>query len=123
MASLPRRTVASERFWRRFMITGAGTVAATGSNVGATSEAAEPFDIIGAGNGTPSVWWTWKATCSFTVAPSSPFISTSGSSFDTVLGVFTGSSLASLLPFAADDDSGDNLTSRLPNDSTGPRNN
>jgi cytochrome c peroxidase len=112
----------NDNFADRFVISGAGSITATGSNVGATSEPGEPFDLVNTGSGTPSVWWTWRATCSFTVSSPGSFISTSGSSFDTILGVFTGSSLASLVAFASDDDSGGNLTSLVPSASTGPLN-
>jgi hypothetical protein len=112
-------TPTNDDFENRFTVVGAGSMTATGSNVGATSQATEPSDLINAGSGTPSVWWTWRATCSFTVTSPNSFIDTIGSSFDTELGVFTGSSLSSLLWFASDDDSGGNLTSRIPNDSAG----
>jgi IPT/TIG domain len=112
-------TPTNDDFENRFTVVGAGSMTATGSNVGATSQAAEPSDLINAGSGTPSVWWTWRATCSFTVTSPNSFIDTIGSSFDTQLGVFTGSSLSSLLWFSSDDDSGGNLTSRVPNDTTG----
>src|SRR5262249_34371960 len=82
-------TPTNDDFANRFVIAGAGSITASGSNVGATSEAGEPSDLLNAGSGTPSVWWSWKATCSFTVTFPNSFISTSGSSFDTVLGVFT----------------------------------
>jgi hypothetical protein len=68
------------------------------------------------------VWWSWRATCSFTVASPNSLIDTIGSSFDTVLGVFTGSTLSSLVFFASDDDSGGNLTSLVPNASAGSLN-
>jgi hypothetical protein len=115
-------TPTNDDFANRFVIAGAGSITASGSNVGATSEAGEPSDLLNAGSGTPSVWWSWKATCSFTVTFPNSFISTSGSSFDTVLGVFTGSSFASMVPFASDDDSGGNLASQVPNASSGSLN-
>ena len=40
-------------------------------------------------------------------------LSTAGSSYDTLLGVYTGSSLATLVPVAAADDDGATFTSRL----------
>jgi IPT/TIG domain len=113
-------TPTNDNFADRFAISGAGLIVASGSNAGATSEPEEPSDLLDAGSGTPSVWWTWRATCSFTVASPNSFIDTIGSSFDTRLGVFTGSSLSSLVLFASDDDSGGNLSSRVPNDQLGP---
>jgi hypothetical protein len=115
-------TPSNDNFADRFVIAGTGSITATGSNVGATAEAGEPSDLINPGSGTPSVWWSWTATCSFTVASPNSFIDTIGSSFDTVLGVFTGSTLSSLVFFASDDDSGGNLTSLVPNASAGSLN-
>jgi hypothetical protein len=65
----------------------------------ATKETDEPNH---AGNpGGKSLWWTWTPAASGQVT-----ISTIGSSFDTLLAVYTGSALASLSQVAADDDSG-----------------
>lgn len=73
----------------------AGTV--TGSNVGATRESGEPYNANVVGG--KSVWWTWTATASGRVT-----ISTAGSSFDTTLGVYTGTSVRSLSRVASNDD-------------------
>ena len=79
----------------------------TGSNIGATREFGEPF--ITANIGGHSVWWTWTAPASGSVT-----IDTSGSSFDTLLGVFTGGSVSTLTPVAANDDaSNSTLTSSV----------
>jgi hypothetical protein len=69
----------------------------TGSNVGATREANEPNHADNAGGA--SVWWTWTAPNSGTY-----IITTRGSSFDTLLALYTGSSLATLTRVAANDD-------------------
>lgn len=75
-----------------------------GSNTTATKEGGEPNH---AGNtGGRSVWWTWTATFTGSVT-----FSTTGSSFDTLLAVYTGSSLGTLAEVASDDDSGGNRTS------------
>ena len=74
----------------------------TGSNVGATVEPGEPET-----EGT-SVWWTWTPTETGTI-----LISTVGSSFDTILDVFTGETLDHLRRIVSDDDSGGKRTSRL----------
>src|SRR5262249_45360592 len=69
----------------------------TGSNVGATKEQGEPPH---AGNGGgASAWVTWTAPSNGTYT-----ITTRGSSFDTLLGVYTGSSVSTLLTVAANDD-------------------
>jgi len=65
----------------------------------ATGELGEPLH---AGiNNTKSVWWQWRGNGGEQVV-----IDTFGSSFDTVLAVYTGTSLASLTQIAANDDSG-----------------
>jgi hypothetical protein len=109
----------NDSFVNRFTLTG-GSVTTTGSNIGASAELGEPSDLLNGGSGTPSVWWTWTAPCSFTVTQPTSFIDTTGSGFDTVLGVFTGSSLAALTRFASDDDAGGSLTSRVPSLAPGP---
>jgi hypothetical protein len=69
----------------------------TGSNVGATKESGEPDH---AGNvGGASVWYSWTAPSSGTTT-----ITTEGSSFDTLMGVYTGSSVGSLTEVASNDD-------------------
>jgi len=76
----------------------------TGSNVGATKESGEPSH---AGNsGGASVWWKWTAPASGQAT-----INTNGSSFDTLLGVYTGSSVGGLTLVASDDDGGDGTQS------------
>src|SRR5262249_1644842 len=55
-----------------------------------------------AGNaGGKSVWWTWTAPSSGSVA-----VTTAGSSFDTTLGVYNGTVVSGLTLVAGDDDSG-----------------
>src|SRR5439155_15585934 len=48
-----------------------------------------------------SVWWTWTAPAGGSVT-----IKTAGSSFDTLLGVYTGTSVSTLTTIASNDDSG-----------------
>ena len=69
----------------------------TGTNRGATLEAGEP-NHDGTTPGT-SVWWRWKAPRSGMVR-----LTTEGSDFDTVLGVYAGQSLAGLTAVASNDD-------------------
>lgn len=78
----------------------------TGSNTLASSEPGEPAHDGTAA--TRSLWWTWTAPASGVLA-----LDTNGSSFDTMLAVYTGSALASLTLQASDDDSGDGSQSRL----------
>jgi hypothetical protein len=86
----------NDNFADRVQLTGS-SVSATGDNRAATSETSEP-NPAGV-SGSKSVWWTWTAPSSgqFT-------INTSGSSFDTTLGVYTGSSVTSLTLVAENDD-------------------
>jgi fibronectin type 3 domain-containing protein len=75
------------------------------SNATATKESGEPNH---AGNvGGKSLWWSWTAPQAGTFT-----VDTVGSSFDTVLGVYTGSNVSSLTVRGSDDDSGGNLVSR-----------
>lgn len=86
----------NDNFADRVPLTGS-SVTASGNNRTATGEAGEP-NPAGV-SGSKSAWWTWTApsTGQFT-------INTSGSSFDTTLGVYTGSSVTSLLLVAENDD-------------------
>jgi hypothetical protein len=70
----------------------------TGSNTGATAEANEP---IGDGANTPinSVWWKWTAQTTELVE-----FNTFGSELDTVLAVYTGSSIDTLQLLTSNDD-------------------
>ena len=76
------------------------------SNEGATSEPGEPLHA-----GVPggkSVWFTWTPLLSGAAT-----LTTAGSSFDTLLAVYTGNSLTNLTEVASDDDSGGHYTSRV----------
>lgn len=70
---------------------------ATGSNLGATSEPGEPRHLDGAGG--QSIWYSWTAPSSATAT-----INTCGSTFDTILAVYTGAAVNSLTPVARNDD-------------------
>src|SRR5439155_60285 len=79
----------------------------TGSNVGATKESGEPGHAGNAGG--RSVWYNWTAPDSGSVT-----IETVGSTFDTLLAVYTGSSISTLTRVASNDDiSGGTLQSRV----------
>jgi thiol-disulfide isomerase/thioredoxin len=95
----PEPAPANDLFTNRLSIAGTNVVA-TGSNVGATSETGEPAH---AGYGPyRSVWWSWTATNSGVAV-----ISTAGSSFDTLLGVYTGSTVSNLTWIASNDEDPD----------------
>jgi hypothetical protein len=96
---------ANDNFVSAAVITG-NSAAVSAGNVNATSELDEPAH---AGSvATRSLWWQWTPPTSGNV-----LISTAGSTFDTVLGVYTGASLAELQPVASNDDSGYASTSEV----------
>ena len=72
-----------------------GTV--TGTTTAATKETGEPS--IAGNAGGASIWFTWTAP-----AAGAATIDTTGSSFDTLLGVYTGSSVSTLSLVAGNDD-------------------
>lgn len=74
------------------------------TNLGASAEPGEPAHIGSAA--FKSVWWTWTAPTTDTAT-----IHTSGSSFDTTLAVYSGSSLGSLVKLVSNDDTGSGTTS------------
>lgn len=81
----------------------------TGLNLDATREPGEPLHAEEEGD--TSVWWTWTAPASGPVT-----LTTEGSSFDTLLGVYTGDLMTDLTVVASDDDEdavNGILTSRL----------
>ena len=80
----------------REIIGTSGTV--TGSDVNASSETGEPAHWNLAGSAS-SVWYRWTAPGSGLAV-----IDTVGSTFDTVLAVYTGTSLGSLTRLTQDDD-------------------
>ena len=79
------------------------TRSVSGSNFNATRETYEQNH--GATSGYSSVWHAWTPTVS-----GSYTLSTSGSGFDTLLGVYTGTSLSSLLLVAANNNSTTGVT-------------
>jgi hypothetical protein len=77
----------------------------TNFNTYATSETNEPVHAgLGVGK---SVWWLWNAGSNgfYTVT-------TAGSAFDTVVGVYTGTNLSTLVAVGANDDAGPNAFSQ-----------
>jgi hypothetical protein len=68
-----------------------------GSNAYATKEPGEPDHALNEGGS--SIWYAW--TPAFT---GTGYVSTAGSEFDTLLGVYTGSAISSLVTAAANDD-------------------
>jgi Tol biopolymer transport system component len=83
------------------------------SNVGASLETGEPAVMDGAPAGR-SVWYRWTAPASGTLS-----LDTSGSSFDTLLGLYTGSTVGDLSEVAVNDDAASDLTSAVVADVVG----
>lgn len=79
---------------------------ATGSSVSATREAGEPIHAGSTGNN--SVWYSWTAPGAGTLT-----VDTLTSDFDTLLAVYTGTSVSALTPIASSDDVSGGVTSKL----------
>lgn len=77
-------------------------------NIGANKETGEPSHSPDSNAGGASVWYQWQAPGSGTVT-----ITTAGSNFDTLLGVYTGNIVGSLTALAKNDDSGGGLSSSV----------
>jgi len=75
----------------------AGTT--TGTNVGATHESGEPNHLLDGNGGARSIWYQWTAPSS-----GSAQVTTAGSTFDTVLGVYTGNTVSSVTALSRNDD-------------------
>ena len=86
----------NDNFANARVITGCGGTVA-GTNLLATKESGEP--IIAGDAGGKSVWYQWQAPLSASVT-----ITTIGSNFDTLLGVYTGNSVGGLTLVADNDD-------------------
>lgn len=101
---------ANNNFASRTSISGSN-VNVLGANRGATLESGEPLHNHSYGG--KSVWWTWTSpgpgfVTMDTVSSSNSFPETY---FDTILAVYTGSTLGGLIPMASDDESGGNYLS------------
>lgn len=96
---------ANDMFADRFPISGADIVV-QGSTVGATREVDEPLHADQPGS--RSAWWTWTSPGNGMVT-----ISTKGSTFDTLLAVYSGTSANSLALIAANDDAPPTYTSTV----------
>ncbi len=89
---------ANDNFANRITITG-GSGATSASNSGASKETGEPNHAGNAGG--RSLWWQWTAPTSVRVT-----INTFGSDFDTLLAVYTGTSVGGLTAVASNNDMG-----------------
>jgi subtilisin family serine protease len=89
---------ANDDFANRIAIAGA-TGSTTGTNLYASKEGGEPSQAGAVGGA--SVWWKWTAPASGQVS-----LNTTGSNFNTLLGVYTGSAVGALATVAANDNAG-----------------
>lgn len=94
----------NDDFANRARLSG-GNISTRASTLYATSEAGEP---VHGGLGSASLWYEWTPATGGLVR-----LSTAGSTFDTVLAVYTGSALSALTPVASNDNDGGAATSRL----------
>ena len=105
ITATPIPATTNDTFADAALITGvSGSLA--GSTVNASREANEPTH--GGYGGSASIWYSWTAPSDGTLA-----LSTQGSSFDTLLGAYTGTNVANLNPLATNDDSGGGLWSAV----------
>src|SRR5438105_11156835 len=95
----------NDQFQNRIVLSGTN-VTVSGWNTNATKQTGEPNHAGNAGGA--SVWWSWTAPAVGDVT-----IDTIGSNFDTILGVYTGTSVSALTFVASNDDGGGNLTSKV----------
>ena len=95
----------NDAFANAQVITGnSGTVTAT--NTSATKQTGEPNHAGNAGGA--SIWYAWTPTVGGSVT-----IDTAGSSFDTIMGVYTGTAVNALTTVASNDDAPSLVTSRV----------
>ena len=97
--SAPLTPPANDQFAAATVLDLTGATPLAGSNVDATVEAGEPAH--GPVSGGTSVWWSFVAPSHGTVT-----LSTEGSTFDTMLAVYTGASVNALASLATNDGPG-----------------
>ena len=95
----------NDTFANRVLI-GGPVIGVSGVNNNATKEFSEPNH--GGNAGGKSVWWSWTPPFS-----GRALVSTAGSSFDTLLAVYTGSAVNGLTTINSNDNDGTNVTSRV----------
>jgi Fibronectin type III domain/PASTA domain/Divergent InlB B-repeat domain len=97
----------NDNFASAIVLSGASASRTDDTNTGATLEAGEPPTVAASPAGA-SIWYSWTAPDKGEVT-----IDTATSSFDTLLGIYTGSAVGSPSPVASNDDGGVLLTSRV----------
>lgn len=104
--SHPITQVGNDDFAQRIPLGTVSSVVVAGSNEGTSIEGGEPAHadtLFGS-----SVWYSWTAAANGLVT-----LTMRRSTFDTLLAVYTGNSLPSLLPIASNDDEGGTTTSAV----------
>ena len=97
----------NDTFAQATVISGQRCTSGGSNKDAAQKESGEP-NHAGYATATSSIWWKWTAPYKGKVQ-----IDTIGSSIDTVLAVYTGSSVGALTSVAYDDDNGEGFTSRV----------
>lgn len=97
----------NDTFAKATVISGQRCTSGGSNKDAAQKESGEPSHA-GYATATSSIWWKWTAPHKGKVQ-----IDTIGSSIDTVLAVYTGSSVGALTSVAYDDDNGEGFTSRV----------
>lgn len=95
----------NDHFTNAIPLTG-NTGTATGSNLGATRQTGEPSHA--ATTSTNSIWYTWTATNTTSLT-----FDTIGSTFDTLLAIYTGNTVNALTPIVSDHASAGSGASRV----------
>lgn len=95
LAFTPADIPPNDFFTNSTVLNTSSNIMALGTNVLATTESGEPSKIAG-DTGGHSLWWNWTAPSNGVA-----IINTDGSTFSTLLGVYTGDSISSLKPVAA----------------------
>ena len=101
--SAPLTPPANDQFATAAVLDLTGATPVAGSNVDATAESGEPAH--GPISGGTSVWWSFVAPGYGTVT-----LSTEGSTFDTMLAVYQGAAVNTLVPLATNDGPGNAST-------------
>lgn len=103
-ATIANYRQSNDDFVNRIAMPGGGNSLSGGVNTGKTFESGEPTHAGVAGG--KSAWWSWTPTSAGTAT-----VSTAGSSYDTLLGIYTGTAVNALTPVASNDDFGGTTSS------------
>lgn len=99
---------ANDNFANAVVLAADPSTPVTGSNADATRESGEPTHVYSNSGSAVSVWYSWTAPSDGTLE-----LKTQDSNFDTLMAVYTGSSVSSLTARAGNDDYGGGVWSRV----------